>query len=247
MTPSFRLLTWNVCQRRATGAALALADEVEADVVLLQEARRPSAWTGTVIGDCVPDGTWGSWILTRPGAAVEAIQLPEFSGWLAGTRLVLAGSLTTFVFSLHAPSVLSGRKTSYVKAVRAMVAAIVDGVPADMPLIVGGDFNFLSLGERLPGEPLRETPAEASAFAEFRRLGFRIAWREVRPSAPLPQTLRWSGDRTMPYHCDGFLVRGAAVRIASCDVIDGERWTALSDHSPVALCVDLHPSPPTEP
>src|SRR5690606_14082106 len=94
-------------------------------------------------------------------------------------------------------------------------------------------FNFLSLGERLPSESLRSTAEELKALKDIRALGFTVAWRDSHPSAPLPQTLRWSRNQETPYHCDGFLVRGA--EIVSCEVIAAPEILAVSDHNPVLL------------
>lgn len=62
-------------------------------------------------------------------------------------------------------------------------------------------------------------------------------WQEANPNQPLHQTLRWTGDRTIPYHCDGIFVPKAwKNRLQSCVVLTGEDWNRLSDHNPVAAC-----------
>jgi endonuclease/exonuclease/phosphatase family metal-dependent hydrolase len=59
-------------------------------------------------------------------------------------------------------------------------------------------------------------------------------WQTANPGRRLAQTLRWSADRSAPYHCDGIFVPAAwSGRLASCRVVTGSRWTALSDHNPV--------------
>ena len=59
-------------------------------------------------------------------------------------------------------------------------------------------------------------------------------WQAANPGRRLAQTLRWSGDRFAPYHCDGIFVPAAwSARLASCRVVTGSRWARLSDHNPV--------------
>jgi hypothetical protein len=59
-------------------------------------------------------------------------------------------------------------------------------------------------------------------------------WQSANPDLPLPQTLRWTGDRTIPYHCDGiFVPKSWRDRLRSCVVLDGDEWNLLSDHNPV--------------
>jgi hypothetical protein len=59
-------------------------------------------------------------------------------------------------------------------------------------------------------------------------------WQTANPRKRLAQTLRWNGDPTIPYHCDGlFVPRGWRPRLASCRVVRGARWARLSDHNPV--------------
>jgi hypothetical protein len=56
----------------------------------------------------------------------------------------------------------------------------------------------------------------------------------MHPGSPLAQTLRWSGNRSTPYHCDGiFAPRALRDRLLKCEVLAGPPWERLSDHNPV--------------
>jgi hypothetical protein len=54
---------------------------------------------------------------------------------------------------------------------------------------------------------------------------------------PLPQTLRWKSDPMVPFHCDGFLLRGMDGTLDQCDVLSSEAITSWSDHNPLVLRV----------
>jgi hypothetical protein len=64
--------------------------------------------------------------------------------------------------------------------------------------------------------------------------GLLNCWQAANPNQPLCQTLRWTGNRTIPYHCDGLFVPKAwRERLESCVVLAGDEWDRLSDHNPV--------------
>ncbi len=59
-------------------------------------------------------------------------------------------------------------------------------------------------------------------------------WQAARPGRPLAQTLRWTGDRKEPYHCDGIFAPASwQDRLVSCRVLRGSRWYKMSNHNPV--------------
>jgi hypothetical protein len=60
----------------------------------------------------------------------------------------------------------------------------------------------------------------------------------MNPGIPLAQTLRWCGNRALPYHCDGIFVPASwRARLESAAVIEGPEWSPLSDHNPVIAVV----------
>jgi exonuclease III len=53
-------------------------------------------------------------------------------------------------------------------------------------------------------------------------------------------TLRWTGNRRAPYHCDGiFVPQSWSDRLKSCVVFSGRRWNRLSDHNPVVADFEM--------
>jgi hypothetical protein len=107
----------------------------------------------------------------------------------------------------------------YVGESRQIVRSICGEVPAGSPIVIGGDFNFKSFGQRLASEQPTNDSSEVDALREFRDLGLFVAWRDVHSDLPLPQTLRWNGAPATPYHCDGFLFRGMDVHWQSGDCV----------------------------
>lgn len=74
-------------------------------------------------------------------------------------------------------------------------------------------------------------------------------WAAANPGRPPDQTLRWTGDPGVPYHCDGvFVPAGWRDRLLSCAVLAGDEGEALSDHNPVVarfevVRVGVRPTP----
>jgi exonuclease III len=237
-----KMLTWNTAWNTArasgTSAAVALADRVGADVVLLQEAAPASLWTGTLVGAAVPNRPWGSWIMVRNGVLTEVV-VANYAGWVAGARWCgEEDGATTYLFSIHSPTNNANeRRDNYVRESVKIVSAICEQVPPDARLVIGGDFNFTSFGERLASEPIQMEREELEALQDFRRRGLTIAWRDLYSQQALPQTLRWSGAPTRPYHCDGFLTRGYSHAGMSCEVLCSEDDISTSDHNPIILQV----------
>lgn len=231
-----RVLTWNAACGRATAAAITLSRTESADVTLLQEAQPAGRWTGSLVGAVVPERAWGSWILARSGA-LEPIAIPNYVGWVSGAAW-WNDQVPTYLFSLHAPtSSARQRRAAYVAESRRIVAEICARVSTSARLVIGGDFNFTSFGERLPSEMIAMQRSELDALAEFRALGFAVAWRDCHAGEPLPQTLRWNGGPSVPYHCDGFLVRGFGEPSISCEVVGVGADLRQSDHNPVVLSI----------
>ena len=133
------------------------------------------------------------------------------------------------VFSIHCPVGERG----YIRTMHEIldrIARMSDG--AD--LLLGGDFN-VAVGHRQPHERVAMSRGEREILdrlsAEFNLIS---CWQAANPGRPLAQTLRWSANRSAPYHCDGIFVPSDwSARLASCRVVTGSRWRTLSDHNPV--------------
>ena len=84
--------------------------------------------------------------------------------------------------------------------------------------------GFRANPERHESEELRTSPADLKIQARLHNeFGLINCWQSANPNQPLPQTLRWSSKRNIPYHCDGiFVPKSWADRLQSCEVVSGE-------------------------
>jgi len=238
-----RIVTWNLNHGKGAAAWPRLHGSVGADVVLLQETRRPD-WQGGLAWENVPHNECGSAVIATVGS-VRAIPVAGYEGWVVGGELLDSGlndpGRSLFVFSIHAPTGNPGQpRRPYVDEVVSILDVLSRQVPASADLIVGGDFNFLSLGERKEGESFKTTPGERNALARFAQMGLVFCWTTAHPGRALPQTLRWSGDKTAdkstPYHCDGIFVPVSWEQGVICEVLTSACFE-VSDHYPVAAWI----------
>jgi endonuclease/exonuclease/phosphatase family metal-dependent hydrolase len=100
-------------------------------------------------------------------------------------------------------------------------------------VVIGGDFNISV--SHAPGSWRATRKGELAIHARLAdEFGLVNCWQAANPGRPPDQTLRWTGDRTTPYHCDGIFVPGAwRERLGSCVVLAGGEWDCLSDHNPI--------------
>lgn len=179
---------------------------------------------------------WGSGIYSRSGS-VKPITVPGFSGWVVGARICKASwqgkSVPSFLaFSVHAPA----GKGGYWGQVNRLLDAIQQ-VSQGHDIVIGGDFNIL-----VSQHPENERSVRRQEIAIHQRLSeeFQLlnCWQTANPGQQPYQTLRWTGNRTIPYHCDGiFVPKSWKQRLVSCEVLNGAPWDALSDHNPVVASI----------
>jgi endonuclease/exonuclease/phosphatase family metal-dependent hydrolase len=212
-----------------------IAAELAPDILLAQEARPPqddppfatALWRRASAG-------WGSGLFA-PRLLLQPLALRGFRGWVVGGELrdpLLQRPLR--IFSIHCP----GGKRSYLDSVKIMLDRLRP-LARDADLVLGGDFN-VAVGLRGERDEVRMSKGERALFERFDALGLIPAWQTAHPGVPLAQTLRWTGNRATPYHCDGiFIPRAWQRRLASCEVHSGPQWDALSDHNPVLAVVRL--------
>lgn len=175
---------------------------------------------------------WGSAVFSRTGA-VRPVAVPNFPGWVVGAEISgatwQAGTADPLLaFSVHAPS----RGGSYHRQVNKLLDEIKK-VAGGRAVVIGGDFNLTVSHWPGPERPTgkHDLAIQARLAEEF---GLVNCWQAANPDRPLPQTLRWTGDRATPYHCDGiFVPKGWRDRLESCVVLAGDEWDRLSDHNPV--------------
>jgi endonuclease/exonuclease/phosphatase family metal-dependent hydrolase len=197
--------------------------------LLYPDAGSQSAW------EMVEGNGWGSAVFSRTGT-VKPVPVPGFTGWVVGAEIVGASWQAGFTdpllaFSVHAPS----KGESYQRQVNKLLDEIKK-VAGGREIVIGGDFNLTV--SHWPGSERptckQDLAIQARLAEEF---GLLNCWQEANPDQPLCQTLRWTGDRTIPYHCDGiFVPRRWKDRLQSCVVLAGDEWDRLSDHSPVVAC-----------
>ena len=194
--------------------------------LLYPELRQRSAW------EMVERNGWGSAVYSGTGS-LESISVPGFAGWVVGALIRGAAWQSpdcdsTMVFSIHAPS----RADSYSKQVNKLLDEI-SRIACGSEIILGGDFNLTVSNYDQSERPVskRDLGIQSRLAQQF---GLINCWQTANPNTPLAQTLRWSRDRSVPYHCDGlFVPKSWQDRLTSCDVLAGDDWIRLSDHNPV--------------
>jgi len=193
--------------------------------LLYPHARNQSVWT------MVEQTGWGSAVFSKTGSVKLAV--PGYSGWVVGAEISEASwqADPLLAFSVHAPKF----KDSYSKHVNKILDEIKK-VAEGREVVIGGDFNLTV--SYWPGS---ERPISKQELAIQARLaddfGLLNCWQAANPDQPLHQTLRWTRDRTIPYHCDGlFVPKTWNERLESCVVLSGDEWNRLSDHNPVVAC-----------
>jgi endonuclease/exonuclease/phosphatase family metal-dependent hydrolase len=180
----------------------------------------------------VEQNGWGSAVFSR-GGSVRPVPVPGFAGWVVGAEIEGASwqdgqADPLLVFSLHAPS----RNEAYWKQVNRILDEIAQ-VAQGREIIIGGDFNLTVSHFAASERPVskHDLAIQARLAEEF---GLINCWQAANPNRPLDQTLRWTRDRTIPYHCDGiFVPKSWKNRLQTCTVLSGDEWIALSDHNPV--------------
>ncbi len=191
--------------------------------LLYPNARNQSVWA------MVEQSGWGSAVFSKTGS-VTPLAVPPYSGWVVGAEISGTPWQATplLVFSVHAPKFANSYSTSVNKILDA-----IKEVASDRDVVIGGDFN-LTVSQGVGSErPVRkqDVAIQARLADEF---GLLNCWQTANPDQPLHQTLRWTRDRTVPYHCDGIFVPTEwKTRLQSCSVLAGEEWNRLSDHNPV--------------
>jgi len=207
--------------------------------LIYPELRQRSVW------EMVERNGWGSAVYSSSGS-LKQISVPGFTGWVVGALIRGATwhsphSDSTMVFSIHAPS----RAASYSNQVNKLLDEI-GRIASGSEIVLGGDFNLTVSQSDDSERPVskQDLAIQARLSDEF---GLINCWQTANPNQPLAQTLRWSGDRTVPYHCDGlFVPKSWQERLISCDVLSGDDWNRLSDHNPVVASFGQRRSKPKQ-
>ena len=237
-----KIATYNILKggsRRAHWTKM--IEEQAVDVLLVQESYSPAEHLPPLlyphshvqsVWEMVQQNGWGSAVYSSSGN-LKQIFVSGFAGWVVGAEICGAfwqssHIASTLVFSIHAPS----RGESYSKQVNKLLDEI-GRIANGREIILGGDFNLSISNSSKSERPLskHDLAIQVRLAEEF---GLINCWTSANPCEPLPQTLRWTGDRTIPYHCDGlFVPKLWKNRLESCRVLSGDPWNQLSDHNPV--------------
>lgn len=210
------------------------------DIVLAQETFEPSTYfpTGhsfhrdfsTLWGKT--SSGWGSAIAVK-AKIIKTINVPNFEGWVTGGQVESLDfgdgvKEKLSIFSLHAPT--PGPYDRKVNEILDQIKALSDG----SQIVLGGDFN-VTTAVRQKQEELKNTKKELEILGRLEsEFGLTNSWQSINPNSNLPQTLRWSGNKKAPYHCDGiFVPQGWFSHIDSSSIVESEEWSSMSDHNPV--------------
>lgn len=216
--------------------------EFAPDIAFAQETFHPSRYfssdefskfKGCVHAD-VKHGKWGCAILSKDHELEPlSLTMPQYKGWVVGARIpdLVIGKVpqSVLVFSIHTPS-----PGPYEPHVDRILSEIVT-LSAGSPVILAGDFNLTAAAIRRPAEELKNTAGELKILERLRtELGLLNAWQYLHPNDDLPQTLRWVGNQSKPYHCDAIFLNAKHLRhLTSASIESSGVWGEMSDHSPV--------------
>ena len=242
MLLKLRIVTYNFLRAgsvKRCGHWSRVLRHLKPDLVLAQECRPPQNSPGERFRHRPHDGFawqsagsrgWGSGLFARSASLVR-IAIPDYDGWVVGGELrnALWWERPLLVFSVHGPVGAGG----YIRTMHQIldrIASLRNG--AD--LVLGGDFN-VAVGYRPPGDRIRMLRGEREILDRLtNEFDLSSCWQAANPDRRLAQTLRWMGNPSAPYHCDGiFVPRSWLPRLESCRVVRGSRWNELSDHNPV--------------
>jgi len=235
-----KIATYNILKGGSKRSHWAtMIEDHNVDLLLVQESysrkeHLPSMLFPTMgesVWDKAEPNQWGSGIFSKTGS-LKQIHVPRFNGWVVGSEIRDASWQsnieTVFVFSIHAPAG-NGGYAGQVNLLLDEIARISNG----KEVILGGDFNLT-----VSHWPESERPSSKKNLAIQERLdkefGLINCWQEANPNREPQQTLRWTRDRTTPYHCDGvFVPKYWKEQLQDCSILSGECWNLLSDHNPV--------------
>lgn len=246
-----KFVTYNLCfgGKRELNPWKKMMDAFSPDFVFAQETFHPSTYFSTVefaeIRGCIHENVpthqqWGSAILSKRHR-LEKVKLTDdtYSGWVVAALahdVEIGGEVqSVLLVSFHAPSLESG---SYEKHVEEILTQIASGWKGT-PMLVGGDFNLTTAYSKAESTLGGNTVGEERILSMLNsELGLFNTWQHQHPNEELPQTLRWSKDKSIPYHCDAiFLGTKHLPHLITADIPCEGEWGTMSDHNPVLVSI----------
>jgi exonuclease III len=235
----YRVVCWNMAGRRSDEQWRFLLDDLDPDLALLQEVKRPPNWVAErggalVRSETTPASGWGSAIYVREGP-LEQIHLEQHDGYFVAARLQLPGARPGLALSVHGRTdkARPGGGTllaPYMKRALDFVAPRLDDFRVEC--FVGGDFNLSREMDRAYGTKSDHPGHHGTFFDEL------AAQRDLvdccrRFSTSEKRSLYRNGRAHPDYQLDHlFASREFARSLNSCEVLDWQLG-GLSDHAPV--------------
>ncbi len=216
-----RLTTWN-CPRNNIDTCLSLTAHLDADLVVLQECRRPSGSNPAVIwrGDTARSGT--AVISRHPELKLEPLDIRRPDATLVPAAV---HGPVPFLFV----GVCTHKR--YIESARDSMTACV-AAASGLPVVAAGDFNISPAVSGKRQKALR--------FLEWMRNEFGLvsAYHELSGETPGEETCpthyhQWNESK--PFHIDYcFLPESWTSRIAGVEVGTYDEWR-MSDHRPLTV------------
>lgn len=237
-----KIVTFNGAGKQNWQAALGL----DPDILLFQEAPAPPPEIADRIERVPTRNKWGSAVYFKKGEFTPVKIQHDYDwlpGWLVGVDVENGSHPLGFakklrILSLHAPpQSVSG--SNYPETVKQLLGVVAQN-RGDGEIVLGGDFNLLSLAERHPEETKNDssweaTRAEREIHKQLDELELMNCWQAKNPGMPLGRTLRYrSKESSSAFHCDGlFVPKTWQQDLVSADILETADWMARSDHNPV--------------
>ena len=215
-----------------------LNEHVRPDLLFAQECRAAAvAASDQLLWAQAPGRSWGAGLFVR-AASVTPIAMRGFRGWVTGGRIDDAPwwpARSLIAFSIHCPAGDHG----YIRTMHSILNRVKRYRAQDADLIIGGDLNVVC-GYRAADDVVKMSRGEKELLD--RRCGeleLMPCWQAANPGKRLAQTLRWSANRSTPYHCDGIFVPASwRADIVQCAVLSGAEWDKQSDHNPIVAVIE---------
>lgn len=211
-----------------------LLQELRPDVALVQEALvskidEARSEHSVTVCDLGPNVVAGTAVLVRGFETSVAPPIAVSPHTYAVTAEIRTPGGPLSVVSVH---VYPGEEQH---ADLARLVELLGSTFADLPVLVGGDFNSARRFDEVYGGKRHRTFFAAMETAGLHEVHWGIHGREIQSF--------WGRQTKEAYQDDHFFVTNAwAPRIVSCTVIDNDVVRRVSDHGPVVMELDVSTS-----